>query len=285
MDPILPPDQAIAAAKELLAGLTFDEVRAVVIEALRRARRDRPSELQFQMNDGIGRNLVLVLSERRGNNAAGFNFQQSVKETFLSQQSEPWMQSVLGSMWWLVRAGLAIPVYHAPGYPVRYHMTDAGLRFLDDNEDHPCLPAFVERLTSRCKDLPDEVVAHLVDARTCLDHGLGRPAVSLSGLAYEAAADAAIEYLEKNRGFVPPKNGKAAARIADVMKFIPVLFGGDREKEGRAIAAWDFADRLRDRRNQASHPRNYPDFSDLSEVHEFLQSAGRHLPGFWSVRV
>jgi len=145
-----------------------------------------------------------------------------------------------------------------------------GRAFLDSAEDHLCLPGFVERVSARCEDLPDEVAAHLVDAQSGLDHGLGRPAVSLTGLAYEATEDAAIEYLEKNRGFVPPKNGRAAATIAEVLKFIPRLFGGDREKEGRATMAWDFADRLRDRRNQASHPRNYPNFSDLSEVHEFL---------------
>jgi len=80
------------------------------------------------MNDQIGRNLVLVLSERWGRYDAGYNFQQSVKETFLSRQGDPWMQPVLDSMWWLVRAGVPIPLYHAPGYPVRYHITDAGVR-------------------------------------------------------------------------------------------------------------------------------------------------------------
>jgi hypothetical protein len=168
------------------------------------------------------------------------------------------------------------------GYPTAYRITSVGAQFLDLDEDHPLLPDFVERVVARCPDLPDEVAVHLSDAHSCVEHGLGRPAVVLAGLAYEAAEDAIIDHLG-NRVSVKSGAG-AAARIAAVRKAIPTLMP-DLEERGRADAAWDFADRLRERRNNGSHPRSYPDFSDLSEVHELLLSAGRHLPGLWSVRV
>ncbi len=75
------------------------------------------------------------------------------------------------------------------------------------------------------------------------------------GLAYEAAENEAIMFLERNRGLVLTKDARAAQRIATVVKLIPQLFAGDLDRQGRAQAAWDFADQLRDRRNHAAHPR------------------------------
>jgi hypothetical protein len=131
------------------------------------------------------------------------------------------------------------------------------------------------------------VAVHLADAQTCVDHGLGRPAVVLTGLAYEVAEDAAIDHLGSKLAI--KKGAKAAEKIAAVRDAIPVLLSQptnpiEAEKRGAAEAAWDFADRLRARRNQGSHPGPYPDFTDLSEVHELMLSAARHLPGLWSVR-
>jgi len=79
-------------------------------------------------------------------------------------------------------------------------------------------------------------------------------------------------------------------KIKAVRKAIPDLLGSpanptEAESLGASEDAWDFANRLRARRNQGSHPGAYPDFADLAEVHEWLISAGRHLPGLWSVRV
>jgi hypothetical protein len=133
-----------------------------------------------------------------------------------------------------------------------------------------------------CPKLPDDGGVLLADARTCLDAGLGRPAVILAGVAYEVARDAAAEQLEAAGKLAAKKGRRAAQQIVDVKAIPPALFA-DLEERGRALAAWDFADRRRDRRNQGSHPGEYPDFSDGGEVHEYLLSAGRHLPGLWSV--
>jgi len=61
-----------------------------------------------------------------------------------------------------------------------------------------------------------------------------------------------------------------------------VLFA-DLQEGGRALAAWDCADRLRDRRNQARSPACIPTSTTPARSTSGLLSAGRHLPGLWSV--
>lgn len=286
-DLIRSEEDATAVVKDLLSDLTADEVRVLAIEALRRARRLNRTEPEFSMHGDLGNALAPLLVEKRGKGATRGAI-QLLREPFLNQQGQAWMQPVVDAMASFVRAGLAIPLYHAPGYPVRYRLTGAGARFFDADEDHPYIPGFVERLVARCKDLPDEVTVHLVDAQTCVEHGLGRPAVVLAGLAYEVAEDAVVDHLGSRISL--KKGAKTAEKIDTVKKAIPTLFGrpttpAEAEKVGAAESAWDFADRLRARRNQGSHPGAYPDFTDLDEVHELLLSAGRHLPGLWSVRI
>ena len=286
LDAIRNENDANNFIKDLLEGLTAAEVRVLVVEALRRARRANSSDPEFAMHGDLGRALAPLLAQKRGKGTTQDAI-QLLKEPFLSQQGQAWMQPVVDVMASLVRAGLAFPLYHAPGYPVRYRFTSAGVRFFDADNDHPYLPGFVERVVARCKDLPDEVAVHLVDAQTCIEHGLGRPAVVLTGLAYEVAEDAVIDHLASR--IVLKKGAKAAEKIEAVKKAIPALLGAstnpvETETLGAAKSAWDFADRLRERRNQGSHPGAYPDFSDLEEVHELMLSAGRHLPGLWSVR-
>jgi hypothetical protein len=279
--------EANEVIKDLLAGLTIAEVRALTIEALRRWRRFNQSHVEFQMNGDLGLALAPLLAEKRGKGATR-DAVHLMKEPFIKEQSQPWMQPVVDALASLVRAGLAIPLYHAQPYPPRYRLTSAGIRFLDADGDHPYLPGFVQRVVAICKDLPEEVEAHFVDAQTCVEHGLGRPAVVLAGLAYEVAIDDVADHLGNK--ITLRKGAKAADKIAAVRQAIPTILGpattpAAKEKVGAAEAAWDFADRLRARRNQGSHPGAYPDFADLDEVHEWLLSAGRHLPGLWSVRV
>jgi hypothetical protein len=276
----------IETARKLLDGLTTDEVRAMAVEALRVWRRTTPGpKIEFYMHGGLGLALAPILAARRGIQVDANN----LKEPFLYQQNEPWMQTIVDFTAWLVSAGLATPLHHKhdprmAGYTTAYRLTEAGVRLLEGDDDHPVLPGFVERVVARCSSLPGEVSVHLVDARACLDHGLLRPAVSLLGLAYEAAEDAAIDYLGKAGKLRVPSGANAAKKISAVKAAIPTLIS-DLEQRGAAAAAWDFADQLRARRNHASHPNAWPDFSDPTEVHEFIVSAGRHLPGLWSVRV
>jgi len=279
----MPPQHPIEIAKELLQGVSAEQFRGFGIEALRRWRKHANSS-SFQIHGDFGLEIVPLLAQAKNRTGVDPN---AVKEPFLSEQGHPWMLPVIDFTAWLVAAGLAVPLQFntSSGYPVAYGLTTAGFRLFGGFEDHPSLPGFVDRVVARCPGLPDEVPVHLVDARACLDYGLGRPAVSLTGLAYEAAENEAIVFLEENRGLVLKKDARAAQRIAAVLKIIPQLFEGDLDRQGRARAAWDFADQLRDRRNHAAHPRAYADFSDLTEVHEFIVSVARHLPGLWSVRV
>ena len=55
----------------------------------------------------------------------------------------------------------------------------------------------------------------------------------------------------------------------------------EREERFAVRAAYDFADQLRRRRNDAAHTAPKYDFEDREEAEEFLISAGRHLPNVW----
>jgi hypothetical protein len=280
----MPAAETVAQnTSRLLAAITVDELRALGIDALRRWHKQSPTSMAFDVHGEFAASFLPALGER-----TGISVQPRAREMFRIGQSDPGMQPLIDFLAWIVGSGLAIPLHNADpnigGYATRYRLTSAGSLLLDADQDHPVLPGFVGRVVARCKDLPDEVAVHLADAQTCVENRLGRPAVVLAGLAYEAAEDAAIAHLEAEGKLNLRKNAKAAEKIAEVKRVIPSLFT-DIESRSRADAAWGFADQLRARRNDGSHPRAFPDFSDLSEVHELLLSAGRYLPGLWSVRV
>jgi hypothetical protein len=145
------------------------------------------------MHGTLGVELVPLLAARKGLPAGDVN---TLKETFVDATNEPWMGGIVEFLSWLTRAGLAWPL-GAPvnGLPITLRLTRAGVRLLGLEEDHPLLPGFVERIGARCPGLPHGVLALLGDARTCLDHGLMRPAIVLLGVAYEVAVESVVDAL------------------------------------------------------------------------------------------
>src|SRR6266700_1583293 len=174
----MPPQHPIEIAKELLQGVSAEQFRGFGIEALRRWRKHANSS-SFQIHGDFGLEIVPLLAQAKNRTGVDPN---AVKEPFLSEQGHPWMLPVIDFTAWLVAAGLAVPLQFntSSGYRVPYGLTTAGFRLFGGYEDHPSLPGFVDRVVARCPGLPDEVPVHLVDARACLDYGLGRPAVSLT---------------------------------------------------------------------------------------------------------
>jgi hypothetical protein len=206
------------------------------------------------------------------------------------------MNSINEFVWWFIRVGFGVGTDGYPkgeegeeGYPNSIRLTHAGVRFVDAGEDHPALPKFLERVKARCPALPDGVVTLLEDARPCFDHGLFRPSVVLIGVAYELAIEHVVDALA-TKGLLTRKvaDQTAAPRIiaiktmlqADAIK--AVLETDDRTA---AIAAYDFADTLRLRRNAAAHTTPKHGFDDRQEIEEFLISASRHLPALWRLAV
>ena len=212
----------------------------------------------------------------------------TLKEPFLALYNT-WMNGVAEFIWWLVRAGLAVVTQHEKhGYPVQLRVTARGVRFLKDREDHPMLPGFLDRVRLRCPSLPDGVEALLVDARGCLDYGLLRPAVVLMGVAYELAIEHVVDALvTKALLHANTPIQKPAEKIDRILKLIRtsavnvVLATAD--ERTAAECAYDFADTLRLRRNEAAHTTPRFDFAHRAETEEFLISAGRHLPALWSL--
>jgi hypothetical protein len=219
-----------------------------------------------------------------------------------------WMQSVNEFLWWLVRAGLAVeltfgkrrsgaPHVSSPidrTYPGSMRLTRRGARLIDGDDDNPALPGYLDRVRDRCPGLPDGVIALLVDARACLDHSLLRAAVVLMGVAYEIAIGEVVNKLDPLGIFdvkklperLPAEKIRAmlVAIRTDKVPALTSLSGPAAEAAKRAaVAAYDFADTLRQRRNEASHLQPLHDFDHGGETEEFLVSAGRHLTGLWMV--
>jgi hypothetical protein len=310
--------KASLALMELLEHVSDAEMRAIGVEALRRWRlretknarseRERLDDCPctvFQLN-AIGRDIVDLLVERKGAKKPNLNLHEPFVDDAALFRS--WMSPFVEFIWWLVRAGLAVE--HTYGYkmlfndagqpigrynnesplhvfPVSMRLTSRGVRLIDGDDDDPLLPGFLDRVKQRCTSLPEGVIALLVDARACLDRRLNRPAVVLMGVAYELAIEEVIPNLA-TKNFVKPDTIKqqAGERIARIRAFVTddkklemILPKSD---DRRAVVdAYDFAERLRQRRNDAAHTRPAFDFEHDGECEEFIVSAGRHLPALW----
>ncbi len=275
--------------RRLLEGLSDLEIREMCIEALRRWWRSTPPKErhQFAMHGALGLHLVPLLAERKGLPVGDAN---QLKEPFSDTMTEPWMIGVTETVWWFARAGLAVPlsIDTPTAFPITFLLTGAGARFLSSTEDHPLLPGFLERVRSRCPGLPDGVMSLLADAQRCLDAGLVRPAIVVTGLAYETAAEAVAEALvAKGHLAADVLDKKAAIRLQHVNGAISKVFPGkDQVQTDKRYAAEDacsFANVLRRRRNDAAHTAPAYGFEDREEAEELLVSAGRHLPNLWAL--
>lgn len=294
-------DQARQALRELLRDLSNDEIRVICMKALREWRATparaggpaHPDQLPhneiFQMHGDLGRRAIPLLAKRKGATEPSSEEIHTMKEPFLDCLGLPWMSGVLEFAWWLERAGLAVVIQRQQdGYPVNLRLTKRGARLLDRGDDDPLLPGGLENLVARCPGLPAGALALLVDARTCFDHSLLRPAVVLMGVAYELAIEEVINVLV-TKGLVHPNTpaqeaGERLKRVRDFVRSEAVKHVlPNRDDRRRAEAAYDFADTLRLRRNEAAHTRPAYDFEHAAETEEFLVSAGRHLPALWSL--
>lgn len=237
------------------------------------------------MHGELGRGVVPMLAQRKALTADS----NRLKEPFPNQLHEEWMMPVVEFIHWFVAAGFGVPLLHNDPrlqYPITFRLTERGHRLLSASEDHPVLPGAAARMTARCPGMPAEVTSLIADSRECLDRMLLRPAVVMMGVAYELAIEHVAQALV-NRGALTADvlDMNAARRTARLRGHVPTRFPErtDRENHYSVLAAYDFADRLRSRRNDASHTRPTYGFEDRAEVEELLVSAGRHLPSIWSL--
>jgi hypothetical protein len=297
----------------LLEGVSDAELHAKGIEALRRWRKKpllkpphpygpgynappapppdpldvSPNDV-FSMHGDLGIELVKLLAEAKGFPNPDT---QRLKEVFIDPDAmrKEWSRPVLEFVWWLGRTGLAVEIQHEQSTPILLRLTRRGAYMLDSTDDNPMLPGFLDRVRARWPKLPDGVIALLVDARACLDHSLLRPAVVLMGVAYELAIEEVVGELV-TKGLVQPNTPKElpAKRIERIKELIRdtgkvKVVLPDVDDRTAALAAYDFADLLRLRRNEAAHSRPAYDFEHVGETEEFLVSAARHLPGISSL--
>jgi len=281
-------EQNTARVKALLEGLSDVEIRALCIDALRTWRRKHPTEGQFAMHGALGLEVLPLLLARKGHAPADLDTLSGLKEPFITEQNQPWFVGVTDFLGWFLRAGFGDAISWDKQNVVGVRLTRLGMTFLDTTEDHPLVPGFVDRVRARCPGLPSDVTTLLTDAQSCMERMLLRPAIVLLGVAYEVAIEAVADKLVGG-GHLPASvlEHNAARRISSIRGVInTVLPGGtaqEKDDQFAALRAYNFADDLRRRRNDASHTTPRYGFDDLPESQELLVSAGRQLPSIWSL--
>jgi hypothetical protein len=245
-----------------------------------------PAFDQVQISQ-LARQLVPMLVARHSLRVDGPDLEATIAAfNTADAMTKEWARPFAELIWWLDRAGLAVPTQWHHQFPTTLRITARGLALLESNDwTNPLLPGYLDSIRVRCRELPDQAVALLVDARACLDHGLFRPSVVLIGVAYEFLIEEVFEVLA-TKGFVLSTGkleaGERLRRIrgaieAEKLKEIVP----EREDRGGIRNAYDFAEQLRLRRNEAAHTRPTFDFDHGGETEEFIVSAGRHLPAIW----
>jgi hypothetical protein len=276
-----------AGLQRLLAGLPDATIREICIDALRAWHLRHPTATVIAMHGELGREVVPMLLARLGETLTA-DEQNQLKEPFIDAQDEPWMVGVSEFIWWFIGAGFAVPTTFIDHNLTGMRLTRRGVAFLASTEDHPLLPGFIDRVRTRCKGLPDDVITLVLDASRCLDHVLLRPAIVMMGVAYELAIEAVAESLVKRNLLQPTVLDQNAARRISTIRgvidsVLPASTSQERDDRFAAHRAYDFADDLRRRRNDASHTDPRYGFVDRQEVEEFIVSSGRNLPPLWSM--
>lgn len=269
--------------RELIQSASETQLRAVCADAIREWHK-RATRSYFDLFADFSPAVTDMLARR-----TGARLGRSLDEAFIGSLRYDFMAPILEFLWWMVRTGLAIPFADDhQNLPQHYHLTRAGLRWLAATDAHPLQPGFIQRIKDRCPGLPDDVTALLADAHACYEHGLHRPAVMLLGVAYESAVEEVADALLAANHLTPPIPSRAAARLATVKASVARRFPGNTgagiEARTAAEQACDFADHLRRRRNDGSHPIPRFGFDDHSEIEELLVSSSRYLPDLWSLR-
>jgi hypothetical protein len=277
-----------AAVRELLEGVSDAEVHALCVQALRIWRGKHRAEGQWSMHGALGQEVVPLVVEHKGRPPVDFETCNRWKEPFISDQPQPWFTGVSDFVSWFARAGFGDPISWDKHNVITVRLTRLGMGFLDATEHHPLLPGFVDRVLARCPGLPNEVTALLADAQACMERVLLRPAIVLMGVGYEVAIESVADALVAKKALsANVLDQNAAKRISSVRSVIDtVLPGGTSQQKDDRFAvtrAYQFADDLRRRRNDASHTAPRYGFDDLAEAQELLVSAGRQLPLIWSL--
>jgi len=281
-------EQSVTAVKALLDGKSDTAVREACLTALHKWRTKQPNASEFSIHGDLGIELLWLLKP----GIDGLDL-QTMKEVFVRHGFASWMSGVFEFTTWFTRVGLGIVVRtnddreHKEGYacPVVIRLTRAGKRLLDSVNDHPLLPGFFDRLQKRCPGIPPDVTELLLDAHECIGHGLVRPSIALIGFAYEQLICVVYEKLLSQSLVGKPQIAiNAKMRIGQILAALESAVAVDKEARWRAIVAFNFADGLRGRRNDASHPVQAHAFTDLTEAEEALVSAGRNMPAIWGTR-
>lgn len=268
---------------ELFGSLSARELRAVCLDSLRDLV---PREKPVVKPVTLGPAVVRAAAHLKGRSAEQAEAMAG-KWVHCVQQLKPELLGVAGFLWSLVGAGLAVPGANPDGWHVpTIVLTREGWEFVNSGDLHPLQPGAVERVKTACPGIPAQVLDLLTDASACLAHGLVRPAIALLGFAYEATIDEVLDQLD-TKGYL--QNVKIPWGAGDRLKLLRSKLAivlpdpAKKEERQRAELACDLAEKIRDRRNEASHPKLFTG-AVHDEVADYLTSGFRRLPDLWAIQ-
>lgn len=271
-------DDILKKVATLIERLSQEQIRGAVTRAIRPAleTRGEGEPRKVQTNSGFGVCILENLADLKGVP----RLDNECRTAFCWTGHYPELRPLHEALWWTVQCGLLVPVtFHEAAGLCGLHVTDAGMAAINHLDDFPLAPGFVRRLVKRCSDLPDGTIAALEDAHQCHQAGLLRPAVNMIGLAYESAVEAILERFVKE-SWLQKVPFSAKDRVDALVKRASGLAMDDHQRRGVRFAL-EYVEHLRERRNDASHPKARYPLDDRGEIEELLLSAGRRLPDLW----
>lgn len=265
-------------------------VREAVIEGLQALRKARPGQLTFGYGSVVGQVArILIPTVSQDATKAWVAYQMGYKEEPASTCEHSDNRKLLGTLWTLVGEGILFPRLKAhtlDGYPHMIDMltlTEKGERVVTSGDQHPLHPGFISRFRANTPTAPDEIIAHMEDAITCLEAAVLRPALMMLGLANEETiriTHAAVAHL----GRVKPASSMVKARdlLADVDHALKT-WPGSKDEQHRLSLASSAIEAIRVERNAAAHPGSQ--ITDGPKIESLLTLAAHHLPVFWELLV
>ncbi len=123
-------------------------------------------------------------------------------------------------------------------------------------DQHPLHPGFTSRFRANAATAPDEIVAHVEDAVTCLEAGVLRPALMMIGLANEETIRITHAAMAHQGTFkVAPMMTKARDLLAEIEVALKT-WPGSKDEHHRLQFAAVAIESIRVERNAAAHPGN-----------------------------
>lgn len=123
-----------AMVKELLEGISDEQVKDMCIDALRSWRSKHPAEGMFSVHAALGLEVVPLLLAHKRLDPVDRDTLSRLKEPFITEQNEPWFVGVSDFLGWFIRSGYGDATLRDKHNIISVRLTRSGMTFLDAAE-------------------------------------------------------------------------------------------------------------------------------------------------------